>query len=78
MEEWNNQLYKLWFLQAIEAPHKSNSQNSKIYFGYVDSKAKIFLILYAPFENSTTRTAITEEDGGGGKKGKATHAGSLE
>ena len=21
MEEWNNQLYKLWFLQATDAPH---------------------------------------------------------
>ena len=49
---------KLLFLQAIEARHKSNSQNSKIYFGYVDSKAKIFLILYTPFEISTTRIVI--------------------
>ena len=29
-----------------------------ISFGYVDSKAKIFLILYPPLENSTTRTTI--------------------
>ena len=37
---------------------KLNSQNSIISFGYVDFYAKIFLILYTPFENSTTRTAI--------------------
>ena len=30
----------------------------KISFEYVDSYAKIFLILYPPFENSTTRIAI--------------------
>ena len=41
-------------MQATEA----NSQNSKISFGYVDSYAKIFLILYPSFENSTTRIAI--------------------
>ena len=29
-----------------------------ISFGYVDFYAKIFLILYTPFENSTTRIAI--------------------
>ena len=28
------------------------------FFGYVDSSAKIFLILYPQLENSTTRTAI--------------------
>ena len=33
-------------------------QNSKFSYGYVDSYAKIFLILYPPFENSTTRIAI--------------------
>ena len=31
---------------------------SIISFGFVDSLAKIFLILYLPFENSTTRIAI--------------------
>ena len=36
----------------------ANSQNSTISFEYVDSQAKIFLILYPPFEYSTTRTAI--------------------
>ena len=30
----------------------------KISFGYVDSYAKIFLILYPPIENFTTRIAI--------------------
>ena len=28
-QEWNNQLYKLWFLQATEAPHISLVQFSK-------------------------------------------------
>ena len=58
IEEWNNQFYKLWFLQATEAPHYSNSQNSIISSGYVNFYAKILLILYTPFENSTTRIAI--------------------
>ena len=34
------------------------TQNSIISFGYVDSYAKIFLILYFPIEDSTTRIAI--------------------
>ena len=34
-------------------------QNSKNSFGYVDSYAKIFLILHTLFENSTIRIAIT-------------------
>ena len=34
-------------------------QNSIISFGYVDFKAQICLILYPPFENFTTRIAIT-------------------
>ena len=33
-------------------------QNPKISFGYVESYAKIFLILYPPLENSTTCIAI--------------------
>ena len=35
------------------------SRNSIISFGYADSYAKIFLILYPLLENSTTRIAIT-------------------
>ena len=38
----------------MTARHLSKTQNSKIFFGYVDSNAKIFLILYPPPENSTT------------------------
>ena len=38
--------------------HNTNSQNSTIFFGHVDFWAKIFLILYPPLENSTTRTTI--------------------
>ena len=34
--------------------------------GYVDSFVKIFLILYPPFEDSTTRIAVVE--GGGLRK----------
>ena len=34
------------------------TQNSIISFEYVDSLAKIFLILHPPFENSRTRIAI--------------------
>ena len=45
-------------MQATQAPRQSNSQNSKISFGYVHSQAKIFLISYPPFENSTTPIAI--------------------
>ena len=33
-------------------------RNNIISFGYVDFYDKIFLILYTPFENSTTRIAI--------------------
>ena len=39
-------------------PHYTNSKNSIISLGYVDSYAKIFIILYPPLENSTTRNAI--------------------
>ena len=41
----------------LTAP-KLKTQNSIISFGYVDSYAKIFLILYPPLENSTTGIAI--------------------
>ena len=43
----------------LTPPHDTNSQNSIISFGYVDSYATIFLILYPLLENSTTRIAIT-------------------
>ena len=40
-------------------PHYTSSQNSVISVGYVDSYAKIFLILYLPsLKNSTTRITI--------------------
>ena len=42
----------------MTARHWSKTQNSIISFGYVDSYAKVFLILYPPLENSTTRIAI--------------------
>ena len=41
----------------------SKFHNSIISFGYVDSSAKIFLILYPPLENSTTCIAITSTHG---------------
>ena len=49
----------------LTPPLNSNSQNSIISFGYVDFYAKIFLILYTRFENSTTRTAIMGVVAGG-------------
>ena len=62
MEDWNNQLYNLWFLQATEAPHQSNSQNSIISFGFVDFWAKIFPIWYPLPQKSTTRITITQSN----------------
>ena len=52
-----------YFWQLAINP-KLKTQNSIISFGYVDSYAKIFLILYPPFENSTTRIAIVILSGG--------------
>ena len=48
------------FCLRINIPkgNQSNSRNSKISFGRVDFSAKIFLILYPSFKNSTTRIAI--------------------
>ena len=46
-----------YFWQLTINP-KLKTQNSKIFFGYVDSYAKIFLILFPLLENSTTRIAI--------------------
>ena len=39
----------------------NNSQNSLIFSVYVDSEAKIFLILYPPLENLTTPINITNK-----------------
>ena len=44
----------------MTARHYSKTQNSIISFEYVDSEAKIFLILYTPVENYTTRIAIMQ------------------
>ena len=46
-----------YFWQLTIKP-KLKTQNSRISFRYVDSQAKICLILYPPIENSTTRIAI--------------------
>jgi hypothetical protein len=46
-----------YFWQLAINP-KLKIQTSIISFGYVDSYAKIFLILYPPLENSTTCVAI--------------------
>ena len=54
-EDENNWLSKLWFYKTSEAP---TNQNSMIFFEYVDSMANFFLLLYPPFENSTTHFAI--------------------
>ena len=54
---WQRKLtLKVKFWHFYKASHRSNSQISAFSFGYVDSLAKIFLILYPPLENSTTRT----------------------
>ena len=42
----------------LPARHSFNLQDIKISFEYVDFYAKIFLILYSLFKNSTTRIAI--------------------
>jgi hypothetical protein len=44
----------------LTPPHYTNSQNLNISFGYVDSWAKIFQILYTLLENSTTHNGETE------------------
>ena len=49
-----------WYLHMFDSSPLIKTQNSIISFGYVDSYAKIFLILYPPFENSTTRIAILQ------------------
>ena len=43
---WNKKLtLKLWhFLTPPHSPHYTNSQNSIVFFGYVESYAEIFLI----------------------------------
>ena len=40
----------------------SNSENAMIYFWYVDSNVKIFLVLYHPLENFTTCITVIETD----------------
>ena len=56
VSKWGVLKVKLWHF--LTARRYSKTQNSIISFGYVDSQAKIFRILYPPFENSTTRIAI--------------------
>ena len=51
---------KVKFLHFLTARHQSKTQNSIISYGYVDSFAKIFLILYPLLENSTTRIATLD------------------
>ena len=58
-------LLELWFVQTFIAP--INQILKIIFFEFVDSLAKIFLILYPPFENSTTCIAICVTYGSGGK-----------
>ena len=58
IENWLWKSYFGTFWQLSVSP-KLNTQNLIISFRYVDSEAKILLILYPPFENSTTHIAIT-------------------
>jgi tricorn protease-like protein len=56
---WHRKLtLKVKFWHFLTPPHHNNSQNSIISFRYVDSLAKIFLILYPRLKNSTTHIAI--------------------
>ena len=48
---WKSNFGSFWQLNI-------NPKLKIIFFEYVDSQAKIFLILYPPFENSTTCIAI--------------------
>ena len=57
-EQPNNQKPKTKKLNKSHFQGFVNSQYSIIAFGYVDFYAKIFLILYTPFKNSSTRIAI--------------------
>ena len=51
-------ILKVTFWHFLTPPHYTNSQNPIISFGYVDSWAIFFLILYPPLENPTTRITI--------------------
>ena len=56
---WHRKLnLKVKFWHFLTPPHCTNSQNSIISLSYDGSWAKNFLILYPPFENSTTRITI--------------------
>ena len=57
---WHRKLtLKVKFWHFLTPSHYTNSQNLIIFFGYVDSIAKIFPISYPPLENSTIRITIT-------------------
>ena len=59
MNFWHRKLtLNVKFWPFLTPPHYTNSHNSIISFGYGDFLAKIFPILYLPYENSRTRIAI--------------------
>ena len=58
MGRWKKLIFKTLIFENFWGPHWSNFQNLIISFEDVDSLAKTFLILYPPFENSTTRIVI--------------------
>ena len=55
--------FENWISGGLRSFQKSSTDRHRgsknfLCIGYVDSYAKIFLILYPPFENSTTRIAM--------------------
>ena len=54
-------IMKVEFWHFLTPPHYTTSQNSITSFEYVDFEANIFLIVYPPLENSTTRNTIREK-----------------
>ena len=59
IENWLWKLRGWVILHFLTPPHSPNSENSIISFEYVDSEAKIFLMLYPSLENSTTRIGLS-------------------
>ena len=56
---WHRKLtLKVKFWLFLTPPHYTNSHNSIIFFGYVDSYAKKILLLYPSLENSITCITI--------------------
>ena len=55
---WHRKLTESQILALFDSSPFVQISKFNIFFGYVDSWVKIFLILYPPFKNSKTRIAI--------------------